>query len=151
MSSASWPSILSTNELNGKEMDTPYKEVGVRPRGPFPFEPEGTENQRPVSVNHRHTHHHYYHQKTRDNLERKSDDELKFARSNQKGDRVSNIVDESKSAREEKQLSWQRHGQKAPPILNQVDNTETRPQSRQHVSSVHNNTQQKHQGNAKRI
>ncbi|XP_065065487.1 centrosomal protein of 95 kDa-like isoform X1 [Rhopilema esculentum] len=145
MSSASWPSILSTNELNGKDMDTPYKEVGVRPREPFPFETEGTGSQRPVSVNHRHEHYHYYHQKTRDNLGKKSEDELKSARSNQKGDRVSDIVGESKSAREEKELSWKRHSHKATPIHDQVDNTEIHPPSRQHVSSVQNNTQQKHQ------
>lgn len=66
LSSASWPSILNTNELKEQTANNPYKDVGKRPRGPLPCEIDKTsdDSSEASSVKHQHTHHHYHHYDT---------------------------------------------------------------------------------------
>ena len=63
MSSAKWPSVLKTNELNDNTADNPYKDLGKRPRDLLPFEVNKVieDAHDTASVKHQHTHHHYHH------------------------------------------------------------------------------------------
>ena len=63
MSSANWPSILNTHELDSKSAGNLYKDIGKRPRDPLPFEAnkEVDNSSDTSSFRHQHTHHHYHH------------------------------------------------------------------------------------------